>query len=100
MSYLTRLKELNLCKPNPKPQPTSLACPTSPASSQSPQEAASGRTRQEERQRFFDAYTQANGDAATQIIPDFLYLGGHRSVNKVGEIKLRINSNLVEHANA
>lgn len=41
------------------------------------------RTRQTERERFFAEYIKANGDAATQIIPNFLYLGGHRSVNNV-----------------
>lgn len=37
----------------------------------------------ESRQKFFAEYIKQNGDAATEIIPKFIYLGGHRSVNNV-----------------
>lgn len=39
--------------------------------------------RAEEREKFFAEYIKQNGDAASQIIPNFLYLGGHRSVNNI-----------------
>ena len=39
--------------------------------------------KQEAREKFFADYIKANGDAASQIIPNFLFIGGHRSVNNV-----------------
>ncbi len=38
---------------------------------------------QSEREKFFAEYIKNNGDAASQIIPNFLYIGGHKSVINV-----------------
>ncbi|RNA25119.1 dual specificity phosphatase 19-like [Brachionus plicatilis] len=38
------------------------------------------------KQKFLEEYLRINGDAATQIIPNFLYLGGHNSIKNVAEL--------------
>jgi len=64
-SYLSKMKQLSL-------------------SQQQPQQKA--ESYQSDREKFFAEYIRNNGDAATQIIPNFLYIGGHRSVNNVASL--------------
>lgn len=104
INYVLKMKELSLNQQarsrhqsvslnsaHTKSQPDVYKSSSSGASQQ--QQASA---RQTERERFFAEYIKANGDAATQIIPNFLYLGGHRSVNNVQNL---INDNITHVLN-
>lgn len=41
------------------------------------------------KQKFLEEYLRANGDAASEIIPNFLYLGGHNSIKNATELSTK-----------
>ena len=38
------------------------------------------------KQKFLEEYMKINGDAASQIVPNFLFLGGHNSIKNANEL--------------
>ena len=84
LSYLNKMKSHYLS--HQQPQQPQQQQPSNFHSSSINSKSNHEVNKQIEREKFFADYIKNNGDAATNIIPNFLYLGGHRSVNNINTL--------------